>query len=186
MRRLILASASPRRGELLKVITSDFLIRPAAEPEVFVAEKSFTEAAQLIAKGKAAEIAALYPEDIVIGADTIVVIDNKALGKPRDRHHAFEMLTALSGREHAVITGVSVFSEGREAAAFSESTAVEFYALTAEEIDRYIATGEPDDKAGAYGIQEQGALLVKRIDGDFYNVMGLPIARLSRELVKIK
>lgn len=136
----------------------------------------------MLAQQKAKEVSVSRQGEVIVAADTIVVIDNKILGKPKDEAHAAEMLSTLSGRMHAVFTGVCVIFEDGKAESFAERTDVEFYPLTEKEISDYIATGEPMDKAGAYGIQEQGALLVKRIYGDFYNVMGLPVSRLSRVL----
>lgn len=179
---MILASKSPRRKELLGVITKDFRIIPAVGEEKIPDGTAPRDAVILLAKQKAEEIAALHSSEVIVAADTIVVIDNIILGKPRDKAHAAEMLKTLSGRVHTVYTGVCVIFENGKSESFADKTDVEFYPLSEREISDYIATGEPMDKAGAYGIQEQGALLVKRIDGDFYNVMGLPIARLSRVL----
>ena len=123
------------------------------------------------------------PEDIVITADTMVFLDDRRLGKPRDEAHALEMLTALQGRRHTVCTGVSV-CRGAWRLTETESTDVFFRSASEEELRRYIATGEPMDKAGAYGVQGQGALLVERLEGDFFNVMGLPVLRLSRMLAQ--
>ena len=123
------------------------------------------------------------PGDLVIGADTIVVLDDQVLGKPHDEAHALEMLTALSGREHHVYTGVAVLQDGRELAQV-EDTAVWFRDASQAELNRYIATGEPMDKAGAYGIQGRGGLLVSRIEGDYTNVVGLPIVRLASMLAQ--
>ena len=179
---MILASQSPRRRELLSVITKGFQIIPAVGEENIPEGTSPEEAVLLLSRQKAAEIYSKYKNETIIAADTVVAIDGKILGKPQNEKDAAAMLRTLSGRVHSVFTGVCVmFADGRSES-FAERTAVEFYPLSDEEIANYIATGEPMDKAGAYGIQEQGALLVKRIEGDFYNVMGLPIARLSRIL----
>ena len=179
---MILASQSPRRRELLSLITEDFRIIPAVGEEIVPEGASPEEAVLLLSRQKAAEIYSRYKNETIIAADTVVAIDGKILGKPQREAHAAEMLRTLSGRVHSVFTGVCViFADGRTEN-FAEKTAVEFYPLSDSEISDYIATGEPMDKAGAYGIQEQGALLVKRIEGDFFNVMGLPIARLSRVL----
>ncbi len=179
---MILASKSPRRRELLSVISKDFKIVPAVGEESIPNGTEPKDVVVMLARQKAEEIAAVHKGEIIVGADTIVVIDNKILGKPRDKVHAAEMLRTLSGRMHTVYTGVCVIFEDGSTESFAECTDVEFYPLSESEISDYIATGEPMDKAGAYGIQEKGALLVKRIVGDFYNVMGLPIARLSRVL----
>ena len=180
---IILASQSPRRRELLErvglqefqVVSPDVdeRVGPGLSPARMVEELSLRKARA--AAGKAG------PEDVVIAADTVVALDGKALGKPRDREDAFAMLSALSGREHRVYTGVSVLRGGR-AATEHEETAVAFRALAPGEIWGYIATGEPMDKAGAYGIQGIGALLVSGIRGDYCNVMGLPVFRLGRML----
>ena len=179
---MILASQSPRRRELLSLITSDFQIIPSVGEENIPEGTSPEEAVLLLSRQKAAEIYSEYKNETIIAADTVVTIDGKILGKPQNEQDAAEMLRMLSGRVHSVFTGVCVMFANGRSENFAEQTAVEFYPLSDEEIAAYIATGEPMDKAGAYGIQERGALLVKRIEGDFYNVMGLPIARLSRFL----
>lgn len=179
---MILASRSPRRRELLGVITKDFKIIPAMGEENIPDGTEPKDAVIMLARQKAEEIAAVHKNEVVVSADTIVVIDNKILGKPHDEAHAAEMLRTLSGRMHTVYTGVCVIFEDGASESFAERTDVEFYPLTEDEIHDYIASGEPMDKAGAYGIQERGALLVKQISGDFYNVMGLPVAKLARVL----
>lgn len=182
---VILASQSPRRRQLLSYITEDFQVIPSQAEEAFSAwEKaslSPDEMVRRLSQCKARDIAALYPRDLVIGADTIVSVDGHVLEKPADRDDAFHMLKLLSGREHTVCTGVTVVGHSREES-FVECSQVRFFALEDREIEAYIATGEPFDKAGGYGIQGKGALLVESIQGDFYNVMGFPIARLSRLL----
>lgn len=178
---LILASRSPRRKELLSIITPDFKIIPAVGEER--ADKSLPPDRYVceLARHKAEEIAAKYPDDTVIGADTVVAVGGEILGKPKDEADAVRMLKLLSGTEHHVYTGVYII-RGNENAVFAEDTTVHFFELSDKEIDDYIATGEPFDKAGAYGIQDYGALLVSGISGDYYNVMGLPVGRLAREL----
>ena len=177
---MILASQSPRRRELLSLITEDFRIIPAKGEELLPAKISPENAVLTLSEQKADEIFVEHKDELIIAADTIVAIDGKILGKPRDENDAFSMLKTLSGRVHEVFTGVCVvFPNGRKER-FFEETKVEFYPLSTEQIEAYIKTGEPMDKAGAYGIQGKGALLVKRIDGDYYNVMGLPVAKLSR------
>lgn len=178
---LILASRSPRRKELLSIITEDFRIIPAVGEEC--ADRSLPPDRYVceLARHKAQEIAAQYPGDIVIGADTVVAACGEILGKPRDEDDAKRMLRLLSGTEHHVYTGVCIISEGKNNI-FAEDTKVRFFVLSEKEIDDYISTGEPFDKAGAYGIQGIGALLVSGITGDYYNVMGLPVGRLAREL----
>lgn len=183
---LILASASPRRQELLKLIVQDFSICPADIDETISEDIAAENAAEYLAVKKASAVAddPQHMYDTVIGCDTVVVLDGEIMGKPRDINHAREMLTKLSGRVHKVITGVCICSRGKRTS-FSETTEVEFYPLSPKEIEDYISTGDPMDKAGAYGIQSQGCMLVKGIIGDFFNVVGLPVARLKRELDKI-
>ncbi|MCM1022760.1 MAG: Maf family protein [Prevotella sp.] len=179
--KVILASASPRRKELLSYIVPQFEVIPAdvdeTLPDSFPAEKS----AEFLAVRKAEHISALYPESVVIGSDTVVLADGDILGKPVDEADAYRMLKKLSGKIHTVVTGVCI-SRGDKKKSFSESTRVEFYPLSDREIYGYIATGDPMDKAGAYGIQGEGCVLIKGIEGDFFTVMGLPAARLKREL----
>jgi len=182
---LILASKSPRRKELLSLITSDFEIIPAQNDEIADPSLSPDKFVAALATEKAEEIAALYPEDVVIGSDTVVSAKGEILGKPKDKADAFRMLSLLSGTEHSVFTGVAVIKNG-EIHCFTEETKVKFFDLDEYEIEQYIATGEPFDKAGAYGIQDLGALLVEGISGDYYNVMGLPAGRLSRLLKELK
>lgn len=181
----ILASGSPRRRELLEMLgVPDLTIRPAAGPERATPGAGPEQTVRELSLHKAQEVAqTCAPEDIIIAADTIVYLDGAILGKPRDHDDAARMLTALSGREHIVYTGVAVL-RGGELRQAAERTAVRFRTLTPAEIERYIATGEPMDKAGAYGVQSLGALLVERIDGDFYNVMGLPVEKLGQCLTK--
>lgn len=181
----ILASGSPRRRELLEMLgVPDLTIRPAKGPERATPGTGPEQTVRELSLHKAQEVAqTCAPEDIIIAADTIVYLDGAILGKPRDHDDAVRMLTALSGREHIVYTGVAVL-RGGELRQAAERTAVRFRPLTSGEIERYIATGEPMDKAGAYGVQSLGALLVERIDGDFYNVMGLPVEKLGQCLTK--
>ena len=178
---LILASKSPRRNELLRLSGYDFLTVPALKDENVPNGITPCDAVLMLSKQKAEEIAETHPYDIVIGADTVVALDNNIMGKPKNESDAFNMLKALSGKTHTVLTGVCIISPDKKIN-FYEQTEVEFYTLGENEIMQYIASGEPMDKAGAYGIQEKGALFVKRINGDFYNVVGLPVARLAREL----
>lgn len=179
---VILASASPRRQELLKLIFNDFSVEPANIDETVRKSIELEQYPEYLALKKARYIAENHPIDcMVIGSDTGVFIDNIMLGKPENEQQAKEMLKLLSGKTHKVITGCSIFCKGKNIS-FSEVTEVEFYRLTDKEIDEYIATGEPMDKAGAYGIQGKGALLVKRINGDYYNVMGLPVGALRQKL----
>ncbi len=183
---MILASQSPRRRELLALITPDFEVIPAQGEEKLPAKISPDEAVLLLSQQKAAEVSARkFPSgdvtDTIIAADTVVAIDGDILGKPHSRENAVEMLRRLSGRKHSVFTGVTVITPDRTIS-FVEETAVEFFPLTESEIEAYVDTGDPMDKAGAYGIQGRGALLVKRIEGDYYNVMGLPVGGLYRRI----
>lgn len=185
MSRLILASKSPRRQELLAYITRDFEVMASEAEEVYPPGVDQTEVPVYLAALKAKDVAEQRPDSLVIGADTVVLLNGRILGKPRDRDDAIGMLHALSGAEHTVVTGCCLIS-GNRWVTFREVTRVRFYPLSEREIIAYVDTGEPFDKAGAYGIQGQGALLVQGIDGDYYNVMGLPIARLKRELEQMK
>lgn len=181
---LILASQSPRRRELLEQIgISDFAVRPAKGEETAPAGLSPAELVDFLSRQKAGEVSAACPGDIVVAADTVVVLDGRVLGKPKTPEEAAEMLTALSGRAHTVYTGVTV-RRGGEAVTEHEATSVRFRPLSQAEIAAYVSTGEPMDKAGAYGIQGRGALLVEGISGDYFNVMGLPVCRLARILAR--
>lgn len=180
---LILASASPRRQELLRLITPDFTCCPADLDETVPAGLAPERAPAYLARQKARLVAQRFPRDTVLGCDTAVLLGDRLLGKPADRAEARAMLTALSGRTHAVVTGCCLCRDGREVR-FSAAAAVEFYPLSDAAIAAYLATGEADDKAGAYGIQGKGALLIRGIRGDFYTVMGLPVARLARALAR--
>lgn len=179
---MILASQSPRRRELLSLITRDFRIIPAKGEERLPDNITPKEAVLLLSRQKAAEIYSEYKDEIIIAADTVVAIDGKILGKPADAEEAAAMLHLLSGRTHSVFTGVCIISADGAEKSFAEETAVEFWQLSEQMIADYVKSGEPMDKAGAYGIQGAGALLVKRINGDYYNVMGLPVGRLLREI----
>lgn len=181
---LILASASPRRKTLLEFITKDFTVIPAKNEEKINSTLTPQNAVEIIAKHKAEEVSAIYPKDTIIGADTMVFLGNTPMGKPIDKADAKRMLSALSGKTHMVITAVCIAVGGASKVLFNQSTDVTFYELSEKDIDDYISTGEPMDKAGAYGIQGYGSLVVKSISGDYYNVMGLPVGRLYRELTK--
>lgn len=176
---IILASQSPRRQELLKLITSDFEIKVSNVDETLPDKITPKEAVMYLSKIKAEPFA--DSNDIVIGADTVVALDGKILGKPKSEENAKEMLRFLSGRTHSVFTGVTLASD-KKTKTFAVETKVKFFELTNEEIDAYIKTKEPFDKAGAYGIQGYGSLLVEKIDGDYFNVVGLPVSTLARKL----
>lgn len=178
----MLASASPRRRELLSSLGVDYDIVVPDVDEESVQSDSPAELAQGRALLKARAAAELVPGAIAIGADTIVVCDGEVLGKPRDAADAKRLLEKLSGRTHVVITGVAVCEAGGECLVDRAETEVRFRPLTREEIERYVATGEPMDKAGAYGIQGKGALLVEHIVGDYFNVVGLPLVLLASML----
>ncbi len=179
--KIILASASPRRQELLKRLYSDFVLEPADIDESLPEDISPEFAPVFLAAQKAQAIASRHPEDMVIAADTVVVCDHRIMGKPIDENDAREMLKTLSGRTHKVITGCCI-QIGKQSTAFSEESYVTFYPLDENEIEEYLSSGEPMGKAGAYGIQGLGAFLVQKIEGDFYNIVGFPIARLRREI----
>jgi len=177
---VILASGSPRRKELMKYICTDYEIRVSDADETVPEGLTPAETVMYLAKLKGTTIP-FGSEDLVIAADTVVSIGDEILGKPHDREDAFRMVKALSGATHSVYTGVYVTKGGKELS-FYEKTDVEFYPLTDEEISAYVATGEADDKAGAYGIQARGGLFVKAISGDYNNVVGFPVSRLAQEL----
>ena len=178
---LILASASPRRRELLSRFGVPFLIDPADGPEVPPAGADAAHTVMALSEAKALETALRHPDDLVIGADTVVELGGAILGKPHDEADAFRMLRALAGNEHRVYTGVTLV-KGAERLSEAEMTRVFFRSMTDAEIAAYIATGEPMDKAGAYGYQGVAGLFVERIDGDYFNVVGLPLCRLGRML----
>jgi septum formation protein len=225
-RTLLLASQSPRRAELLQLAGLPFAVEPPGEVEAELSARLTAagagpaEYALALARAKAADVAARWPGRLVLGADTIVVVDGDVLEKPRDSADAARLLARLSGRRHTVITAIALCSialcsdgtgpggaPGSGAVepgavepdavepdavepvavdlAAAESTEVEFLPLTAAAIERYIATGEPMDKAGAYGIQGYGAMMVRRVEGCYFNVMGLPLARLGQLLGQV-
>jgi septum formation protein len=179
--KIILASASPRRRDLMRNAGLDFEVCPSDGPEVFDDRLTVEKAVENLACQKARSVAEKHPGACVVGADTVVLLDGKILGKPRDEADAARMLKLLSGKTHKVCTGVCIIKNGKENA-FTEETAVEFYPLTDEEIDNYVASGEPMDKAGAYGIQGLGCVNIKGIQGDYFNVVGLPVARVVRTI----
>jgi len=178
---VILASASPRRKELLKRLYSDFEIVPADIDETLPEDIGAEFAPMFLAASKADFVSEKYPEDLIIAADTVVICDGKIYGKPKDEADAKAMLSSLSGKTHKVITGCCI-SVGEQTTCFSEESYVTFFDLCENEIDEYIGTGEAMGKAGAYAIQGLGALLVEKIDGDYNNIVGLPIAKLKREI----
>lgn len=179
--RILLASASPRRLDLLRALGLDPEVRPADVDETLLPGEDPHEAAERLARAKAEKVAADAPAGaVVLAADTIVVLDGEALGKPRDPGDAGRMLRALRGRSHDVVTGVALARDGRLVSG-RETTEVVFAPMTDEEVEAYVASGEPADKAGAYALQGLGGLFVERIDGTPSNVIGLPL-RLVRRL----
>lgn len=197
-KNIILASASPRRRELLSLVTKEFVVvtadvdERAAEIKMEEEGTPSLKVSEHLAEIKAKAVFDSLSEEekensIVIGADTSVILDDVIYGKPVDREDAVRMLSSMSGREHVVATGVAVFA-GSKKKVFTEETCVEFYALDDLQkklISDYCDSGSPYDKAGSYGIQDMGALLIKRIDGDYSNVVGLPVSRLARELANL-
>jgi septum formation protein len=178
---LILASASPRRSELLRKARLVFRVEPAHVPEAPTPGEAPQAYAERLAREKARTIAAKYPNDFVLGADTVVVVDEHLLEKPADEGDAARMLRLLSGRSHEVTTGVCLCGPGIEIVE-RETTCVTVAALSDDEIADYVHTGEPMDKAGGYGIQGMFSRWVTGIEGDYFNVVGLPIARVYRML----
>jgi septum formation protein len=176
---VILASQSPRRRELLTLVGIGHEVRPADIDETYLSGELPRAHAERLAREKAAVVAKDAPEAIVIGSDTIVVVDGDVLGKPRNEAEAAAMLGRLSGRSHTVLTAVAVSWRGHQRSDVVE-VGVTFHTLAAEDIAAYVATREPMDKAGAYGIQGYGATIVERVDGDYFAVMGLPLQRLVR------
>ncbi len=187
MRQIILASASPRRSALLRQVGLEPVVEPSHVQEVVTGTVP-AEVVQELSRQKAADIAALHRgEDvIVLGADTVVAADGRILGKPRDEEEAVRMLCLLQGRSHQVYTGVTLIDCAADdvVRTFAEETDVHFYPMTEAQIRTYVATGEPMDKAGAYGIQGRFAAWVRGIDGDYNNVVGLPVARICQELFR--
>ena len=179
--KLILASASPRRKELLTLAGYEYEVCPADIDETCPAELSPAETVRFLSEKKASAVSADHPDAAVLGADTVVALGSEILGKPKDRQDAVRMLTLLSGKTHTVYTGVAVAVNG-QVKSFVSSCDVDFYELSKSEIRAYANSGEPMDKAGAYGIQGKGAVLVKAIHGDFYTVVGLPLALCARLL----
>jgi septum formation protein len=183
MKTIILASASPRRKELLQKIGLRFEIEPSGYEEEIHAELDPNEVVLQISIKKAQSVAAKHKDAVIIAADTIGVIGNKILGKPHTENEARKMLKEISGKAHSVITGFTVLDTATNKI-FSRTINTKVYVknLTTDEIDAYVKTGEPLDKAGAYAIQGLGSLIVERIEGDYYNVVGLPLAALTEAM----
>jgi septum formation protein len=180
---IILASASPRRAELLRQLGVEFKVLPSEALEIHHDQLTAQEASQINAYRKARAVAKRCPDSLVLGADTLVYLDSALFGKPGDFGEAYQMLEQLQGRTHVVVTAICLLHlrEHRQKV-FSESTAVTFLPLDAVKIQRYLAKVNPLDKAGAYAIQEEGDLLIEKISGSYTNVVGLPVERLSAEL----
>jgi septum formation protein len=192
---LVLASASPRRQELLRAAGIDFIVQPSDVDETLRAGEAPREFAERLAKEKALTVWKVRPRDIVLGADTIVVIGDSILGKPLDKNDAVRMLRTLSGREHRVITGIAIVSAQHPISSenaqpliriASEITAVTMSEISDAEIHDYVKTGEPMDKAGAYAIQGIASRWIPRIEGDYSNVVGLPVALVYRTLMSLE
>jgi septum formation protein len=184
MKKLILASQSPRRRELLEKCGIPFICEPADIDETITEGNDLSDEIRRLSRRKAEAVLALHPDAVVIGSDTIVAIDGKVLGKPQDRSEAKQMLQMLSGNTHQVITGLCVISSSRCFQDVSVSH-VTFAPLSSDEIDAYVSSGECDDKAGAYAIQGGAGRFITNIDGDYYAIMGLPLNSVYEELKNI-
>lgn len=193
MKRIVLASGSPRRKELMSLITEDFEVKTSSVDERLIEEQHKAEGPRIVALNEArAKAEAVWDtlsiderqSKIVVAADTSVVLGDIIMGKPKDREDAVNMLTSLSGRSHSVITGVWVISDSKSEGFYEESFVhfAKYDDYQKDLIERYVDSGDPYDKAGAYGIQNGGALLVDKVDGDYFNVVGLPVKRLARLL----
>lgn len=185
MKKIILASSSPRRSELLRQAGIAFEVHYKNVDETVPEGLTPAQGAEHTALIKARSVVPDYSKALIIGADTVVLIDGETLGKPKDSADAVRMLSLLSGREHEVITGVCLAYDGIYET-FRCVSKVKFYELTQAEIESYVSSGEPMDKAGAYGIQGRGCTLVESIRGDFYNIVGLPVARVARRIREIQ
>ncbi|MTI39517.1 Maf family protein [Fulvivirga lutimaris] len=182
-RPLILASKSPRRSQLLKEAGFDFSIKTMDVDESFPADMEVHQVAEYIASNKAKAFQNFINDEIVITADTVVIVDYKILAKPADHNEAFDMIKSMSGRSHEVMTGVALVTKD-DISTFSDTTTVIFKALTDEEINYYIENYKPFDKAGAYGIQEWiGMIGIERIEGSYFNVVGLPVQKVYQALL---
>ena len=182
---IILASASPRRKEILEQAGVEFVVIPSAYDESTLEVTTIDEYSKKLSYYKAMDIYSKYPNDTIIASDTIVVINDKILGKPKDEQDAFEMLSLLSGNKHSVITSVCIMHQGK-IDNFVSKNHVSFYKMSEKDINEYIATKEPMDKAGAYAIQGKAAKYIRSINGDYYTIVGLPIAKVIKSLKKLK
>ena len=174
---ILLASKSPRRRELFAMVRENFECAESGVDESVITETDPEALCEALAKLKCLDVAAKHPDRVVVGCDTVVTLDGRILGKPHSREEAFEMLRSLSGREHRVVTGVYVYTPAREAG-FAHSSTVRFLPLSDDDINAYIDTGDPFDKAGAYGIQNGASRFVDSVSGDYFSILGLPISRL--------
>lgn len=184
-KKVILASQSARRRELIQYIFDDFEVIPSDADETPPEGVDAEYIPEILAVRKAADVAKSHPDALVIGCDTVVILDGEIFGKPKSVEEAFLMLKRLSGRTHEVVSGVCLSFGGRTLS-FTQKTKVTFYQLSDEDILRYISESSPLDKAGSYGIQDRGGLFVKSLEGDHYNVIGFPIARLKIELERFE
>ncbi len=185
MRKIILASTSPRRKEIFTKTRLPFKTQKSNYEEDLTLPLPSSELAEYLSQGKARALAAKHSNAIIIAADTFIVYRDKIIGKPKTKKRAREMLRMLSGKENDIVTGVTILdSKNNNIYSFHEITKIFMKNLSEETINAYIKTGEPMDKAGAYAIQELGALLVEKIEGDFFNAMGLPLTRLCKKLRK--
>jgi len=185
MKKLVLASASPRRKELLEQIGLKFVVDPSNHEETLGNDLPPERLVMVLSLKKARAVARRHHDAIIIAADTIGVLNGRTIGKPKSAADARRILQKLSGRTHSVITGLTIIDSGSDRIITrTVETKVHFRKLTADEIDAYVKTGEPLDKAGAYGIQERGAVFVDRIEGDYFNVIGLPLCTLAETLRK--
>lgn len=180
---IVLASSSPRRQELLMQVGIPFRVIPSQFDETASSPMAPGDLVEFLALSKARSVSETVPGSLVIGADTVVTIDGDILGKPRDRADAVAMLQRLSGRSHQVLTGVALVQDGRQLVGH-EVTTVHFRPLSPGEIERYVDSGEPMDKAGAYGIQGRAAVMISSIEGDYFNVVGLPLCRTVQMLTQ--
>lgn len=180
--KLVLASKSPRRSEILKNAGIDFTVRVAYADETIPDGTKPEDAVVFLAARKAMAVPR-ENDEVILGADTVVVLDGNILGKPKDKDDAFNMIKSLSGRVHSVFTGVCAIGDGISLT-FAEETKVEFYPLSDKEIYDYINTNEPYDKAGAYGIQGLASKFIRGIEGDYFNVVGLPVSSIYKKIIK--
>lgn len=180
--KLVLASKSPRRSEILKNAGIDFTVRVADADET-IPEGTKPEDAVVFLAARKAMAVPRENDEVILGADTVVVLDGNILGKPKDKNDAFNMIKSLSGRVHSVFTGVCAIGDGISLT-FAEETKVDFYPLSDEEICDYVNTNEPYDKAGAYGIQGLASKFIRGIEGDYFNVVGLPVSSVYKKIIK--